>query len=98
MADQEESTPIDVDQEEFEPSDSEQEGSEQIGVGKDGFVTIAGNPTKLPKIALNEAQPAKDKDLTAWFLANAKVHKGSSKIFDVKTMPVYLSIVYGDIL
>jgi hypothetical protein len=95
MGDQEGSGPIDVEEEfqldDAEQDDSEQEGSEQIGIDQDGFVRIAGELIKLPTITIGDPQPAKDKAVTAWFLANSAVHKGSAKIFDIKSKPVCIS-------
>ena len=79
---------------EAELNDTDLDGSEPIDVDQDEFVEIAGETIKLPTIPLGASQPAKDKDVTAWFLANAKVYKGSSKIFEVKSKPV-CTVVYS---
>jgi hypothetical protein len=52
------------------------------------MVTIGGVMRRLPAVSLVQGQPAADDELTAWFLKNAEVHTGSSKIFEAKSKPV----------
>src|SRR5437762_2509184 len=88
----------DADADGLEQNDADTDGSEQNDadadslelhtMDSDGWVTIGGQMKKLPKISMNQEQPAENGELTAWFLANAAVHTGSSKIFEVKSLPV----------
>ena len=55
---------------------------------REGFVTIGGELKKLPMIELNQDQPNAEEELIVWFLKNAEVHTGSSKIFEAKSKPV----------
>jgi len=52
------------------------------------LVTMGGIMRRLPAVSLVQGQPAADDELTAWFLKNAEVHTGSSKIFEAKSKPV----------
>lgn len=64
---------------------------------KEGVVTINGNLTKLPIIEANREQPVAENELTSWFLKNAEIHTGSSKIFEAKSKEVCGAVIYIDL-